>query len=77
MIITKCTRCGTEWTKDYEYCPKCEPILAQAERRGVKSAFDDRGDCRHEFSLLYNDGLNCLNCGNPRSQAWRQHRKGD
>lgn len=40
--ITVCTRCGAKWTGDFEYCLKCEPVLAQAERTGIAGAFDDR-----------------------------------
>ena len=40
-LITLCTRCGAKWEGDFEYCLTCEPVLAQAERRGIAGAFDD------------------------------------
>lgn len=39
--ITQCTRCDTKWEGDFEYCPKCEPVLARAERGGNAAAFED------------------------------------
>ncbi len=40
--ITQCTRCDLKWEGNFDYCPKCEPTLAQAERRGIVGAFDDQ-----------------------------------
>jgi hypothetical protein len=39
---TQCTRCDLKWDEDFEYCPMCEPVLAQAERRGVVGGFNDQ-----------------------------------
>lgn len=40
-LMTTCTRCGLIWEEDYEYCIRCEPVLAQAERNKILNAFDD------------------------------------
>jgi hypothetical protein len=42
--ITVCTRCNSRWEGDYEYCPKCEPVLATAERERLREAFTDQAN---------------------------------
>jgi hypothetical protein len=51
-LITVCTRCGAKWEGDFEYCLKCEPVLAQAERRGIDNAFDDQEDYDNDNDTL-------------------------
>jgi len=68
--ITQCTRCDAKWEGDFEYCLKCEPVLAQAERRGIVGAFDDRdvSDDSDDYDYAADD----RNFDAARERSWKR-----